>query len=185
MEKVTYKRCPRCELNYIKQNEELCSVCLAEVSLEKDEEYDELELDLCPVCKVNYIKPDEVMCASCLKERSLEDGTLPEEDYRKDDDEWNSYINRDDEDEYVSEDEETGDMASITDLDDGDLELDDDELDTISGGLDLDDDEDEDDDDDEYVSSKNDDDDFVDIDDDDDDFDDDDDDDDNEEDDDF
>ena len=71
MKKVEYKRCPRCELNFIKKNEKLCSVCQAELS-NKDEYIDD-DLELCPICKTNYIQPDEIMCSSCLKEHQTED----------------------------------------------------------------------------------------------------------------
>ena len=54
-----YKKCPRCELNWIPVEEELCEVCKAELGkassislLEDDEDgaYDEERI--CPVCKV-------------------------------------------------------------------------------------------------------------------------------------
>lgn len=138
MEKVTYIRCPRCELNYIKSNEDLCSVCQAEISLKKDDDFDDIDIDICPVCKINYIKSDEVMCLTCLKERSLEDGVLSDENIDSDD-EWSSYVNRDDADEYSSEEEETGEMASITDLDNGEIDLDDDLA--IPVGIDFDEEE--------------------------------------------
>ena len=79
---------------------------------DKDAFVNELDLELCPICKTNYIQPEEIMCASCLKERQAQGKDLD------DDDEWNAYMNRDDEDDYVSDDEETGDMASISELDD-------------------------------------------------------------------
>lgn len=143
MKKVEYKRCPRCELNFIKKNEKLCSVCQAELS-NKDEYIDD-DLELCPICKTNYIQPDEIMCASCLKEHQTEDGEVSTD--------WTKYIDRDEEDDYESPDEETGEMASVTTLDDndildGDFDSDMDFDDDIDEDLDLDDDLDYDDDDD-------------------------------------
>ena len=167
MKKPVYVRCPRCELNYIEKKEKLCSVCKAELSANKDLFVNDLDLELCPICKTNYIQPDEIMCATCLKEHQSEDGEITGDD-------WDEYVNRD-EDEVVYDDEETGDMASVTDLDDDaldddldsgigfddslddeDLELDDeditsefdDEEDEDSLDLDLDDDDDDSDDDD-------------------------------------
>ena len=110
--KPVYIRCPRCELNYCLKKDKFCSVCKAEMEGDKDAFVNELDLELCPICKTNYIQPEEIMCASCLKERQAQGKDLD------DDDEWNAYMNRDDEDDYVSDDEETGDMASISELDD-------------------------------------------------------------------
>ena len=58
-----YIKCPRCELNYIKEGEDYCDVCKAELKLgpqllfagdDEDDEFNE-ERELCPVCKQNYI----------------------------------------------------------------------------------------------------------------------------------
>ena len=154
MKKPEYKRCPRCELNFIKKGEKLCSVCQAELS-NKDDYLDDLDLELCPICKTNYIQPDEIMCSTCLKEHQTEDGEVNAD--------WSRYIERDDEDDYVSPDEETGEMASVHDIDDsdildggfdGDMDFDDDldddlDLDEeLDDDLDFDDDDDDDDEDD-------------------------------------
>ena len=122
MRKPVYIRCPRCELNYIEKKDKLCSVCKAELSAKKDEFMGDLDLELCPICKTNYIQPDEIMCSTCLKDHNSE-----EDDNAND---WEDYIARD-EDEIVYDDEETGDMVSVTDLDDE--MLDDDDLDTGIG----------------------------------------------------
>ncbi len=136
MKKPIYIRCPRCELNYIEKKDKLCSVCKAELSANKEAFVNDLDLELCPICKTNYIQPDEIMCATCLKEHQSEDGEITGDD-------WDEYVNRD-EDEIVYDDEETGDMATITDLDDDTLDddldsgigfddsLDDDELDELT-----------------------------------------------------
>ena len=124
MAKPVYIRCPRCELNYILKKDKLCSVCKAELT-SKDDYIDELDLELCPVCKTNYIQSDEVMCASCLKERALDNDINGLSD--DDNDEWDAYINRDEE-EVVSPDEETGDMAVVSSLDEADLLDSDDDL---------------------------------------------------------
>ena len=145
MKKPVYVRCPRCELNYIEKKDKLCSVCKAELSANKDQFVNDLDLELCPICKTNYIQPDEIMCTTCLKDHQTEDGEISSD--------WEEYINRDEE-EIIYDDEETGDMASVADLgtdtldddldsgigfddsitDDGLDELDDDVL-----GIDLDD----------------------------------------------
>lgn len=147
MKKPVYIRCPRCELNYIEKKDKLCSVCKAELAVNKDEFLNDLDLELCPICKTNYIQPDEIMCATCLKEHQSDDGDINT-------DEWEEYINRDEE-EIVYDDEETGDMASVTDLNDDSLDddldsgigfddsLDDDDLGELGDelGVDFDDDD--------------------------------------------
>ncbi|MDD4815615.1 MAG: hypothetical protein PHQ62_00545 [Clostridia bacterium] len=133
--KPVYIRCPRCELNYCLKKDKYCSVCRAEMNGDKEALLDDLELELCPICKTNYIQPDEIMCSTCLNERkALADNEELE-------DEWNEYINRDEVDDYTFEDEETGEMASITDIDDDvlDNDLEDEDL-----TFDLDEDIDED-----------------------------------------
>jgi len=51
-----YRKCPRCEVNYILEEEEMCSVCIAELEgiIDKD-----LEEELCPRCEKNYVVPGE------------------------------------------------------------------------------------------------------------------------------
>ena len=58
-----YIKCPRCELNYILEDEELCPVCKAEMKLSggADELLDE-DLELCPVCGQNFITPEQSCC---------------------------------------------------------------------------------------------------------------------------
>ena len=120
--KQTYIRCPRCELNYILKKDKLCNVCKLEMkalgSLAAEEN---LDLELCPICKINYIGPDEVMCPSCMKERNFN----PDSEEGAED--WEAYVNRDENDDFEAPDEETGEMASVKDLDDDD-DFDDDDL---------------------------------------------------------
>lgn len=123
MKNPVYIRCPRCELNYIQKKDKFCNVCKLEMkavgSLDIE---DNLDLELCPVCKANYINPDEDMCVACAKERTLEEGIDADKD---NDNSWDDYTN---DDGAYSEDEERGEMVSITDLDDDDVLDDDDDL---------------------------------------------------------
>lgn len=61
-----YVKCPRCELNWILEENEYCDVCKAELGVEGftllEDEDEEM---LCPVCGVNYIEHGERMCADC------------------------------------------------------------------------------------------------------------------------
>ena len=126
MKKVTYIRCPRCELNYIIKKDKFCSVCKQEMQVGGGE-IDELDLELCPICRTNYIQPDEVMCVSCLTERTNDPN------YDENDD-WSAYLTRDDDDELDGgQDEETGDMTTVSSLD-GD---DDDMVDDFDDDLDV------------------------------------------------
>ena len=64
-----YTLCPRCELNYILENEGYCDVCKAELKIgpqlmfSATEEVN--EQILCPICKVKYIGVDEEVCSKC------------------------------------------------------------------------------------------------------------------------
>ncbi len=85
--KPVYKLCPRCELNYIRADEEICDVCKVEMGLLEKSfliQEDELEAEsgkLCPVCHLNYIGEDEDMCFVCQKEKEAKENTEePEED---------------------------------------------------------------------------------------------------------
>lgn len=136
MKTPVYIRCPRCELNYIKKRDKYCEVCKQEMKISTNNLLDiddEAELEICPICKANYIQEDEIMCASCAKEKALEDGMFNE---GESDSDWTSYY--DDEDAILDNDDELGEMVSITD---GDEDSDDSELDEDESLLD-DDDED-------------------------------------------
>lgn len=143
MKTPTYIRCPRCELNYIVKKDKYCEVCKQEMKISKNNSFDideETEMEICPICKANYIQEDEIMCASCAKEKALEDGL-----YNNDSDtNWTEYL--DDEDESILDNEELGEMVSITDgEDEEDVEDDDDDYDD-DDDFDLDDIDDDDDD---------------------------------------
>ena len=99
-----YIKCPRCELNYIRREDEYCAVCKAElkkgpqVVFGLDEDDDGDLLDLCPVCHQNPIKPGEKMCEKCAEQKEyLENREDP------DDESWKEYLDNDEEEE---EDEE-------------------------------------------------------------------------------
>ncbi|MEG2453520.1 MAG: hypothetical protein RSB20_01495, partial [Clostridia bacterium] len=70
-----YKKCPRCDLNWIKIEEDLCDVCKAELKIggikliEDDEVEEETEERICPVCKINLLDDGEEICANCREEK--------------------------------------------------------------------------------------------------------------------
>lgn len=57
-------KCPRCELNYIQENEKCCNVCRRGTKDEPESE----ELVICPECGENPVVRGRELCASCLKE---------------------------------------------------------------------------------------------------------------------
>ena len=58
-------KCPRCELNYMLDTDNMCSVCKREVRGESEQ--DEM-LELCSECGENPVVPGQELCAYCLKE---------------------------------------------------------------------------------------------------------------------
>ena len=67
-------KCPRCDLNYIQENEKLCKVCLRELKGSQVED----ELELCSVCNAAPALPGRDVCLSCLKE--MNSGTMEDDD---------------------------------------------------------------------------------------------------------
>lgn len=57
-------KCPRCDLNYIKEDEKYCKVCLRELKGDQNKE----EVELCSVCNEAPALPGRDMCLLCLKE---------------------------------------------------------------------------------------------------------------------
>lgn len=64
-----YKYCPRCELNRIPDDQDLCPVCKKD--LEQLKKVTEANMKLCPYCHEEYIPEDQDMCESCFEERLL------------------------------------------------------------------------------------------------------------------
>ena len=131
-----YKKCPRCELNYILQEEEMCDICKAELGLDSrivllDDIIDDDEpLKLCPVCKASYIGMDEDMCENCLSNyKRAESGEMDE-----DNDDWRSYL--DDED---TKDSESDDEIPLEELESEDDDFEDDIEDEENMDMELDD----------------------------------------------
>lgn len=89
-----YKLCPKCELNWITEDLEICEVCkqLTKGEIDIYDDIEEEELMLCPICNMNFILETEAMCENCALERAgvpeeveeeynfAEDVIIPEED---------------------------------------------------------------------------------------------------------
>ncbi len=85
-------KCPRCDLNYIREDEKYCKVCLRELKGEKAPE----EVELCSICNEEPALPGRDVCLFCLKEMN-KSNSLP--------------------DDQVDEPEEGVDASSIGDMD--------------------------------------------------------------------
>ena len=57
-------KCPRCDLNYIREDEKYCKVCLREMKGEKHAD----EVELCSICNEEPALPGKDVCLFCLKE---------------------------------------------------------------------------------------------------------------------
>ena len=58
------RKCPRCELNYIQEDEDYCKVCKREM---KGEDVAE-EVEMCTVCNERPVMPGKDICLFCYKE---------------------------------------------------------------------------------------------------------------------
>ncbi len=67
-------KCPRCDLNYIREDEKYCKICLRELKGEKNPD----EVELCSVCNEEPALPGRDVCLFCLKEMN-KSNSLPEE----------------------------------------------------------------------------------------------------------
>ena len=99
-----YVKCPRCDLNYISEEQEFCDVCKAELKKgpkllfanDDEEDIDAEATELCPICKQNYIRANEEMCKACREEA----GNRREDEMDLDKDEsWKEYLDDDKDDE--------------------------------------------------------------------------------------
>ena len=63
-------KCPRCELNYIREEEQYCSVCKREMKGESREDL----FELCSICNENPVMPGKDVCFLCYKEMTQQQG---------------------------------------------------------------------------------------------------------------
>ena len=63
-------KCPRCELNYIREEELYCPVCKREM---KGESHDD-PFELCSICNENPVMPGKDVCYMCYKEMNQQQG---------------------------------------------------------------------------------------------------------------
>ena len=65
--------CPKCETNYLRPNESLCSVCRAAMKKRGGFYDDDEEVVLCANCGENPAVKGKDLCESCLMEKEKED----------------------------------------------------------------------------------------------------------------
>ena len=69
-------KCPRCDLNYIREDEKYSKVCLREMKGEPTND----DMELCSVCNAAPALPGKDVCLSCLKEMQSGGGREEVED---------------------------------------------------------------------------------------------------------
>lgn len=139
-------KCPRCELNYILDGGDLCTVCRKEVH--GGSEQDDIA-ELCSECGENPVVPGGELCLSCLKEMArrlspaaTEDELIPDEaaleidsvstmdeiviDIDDDDEQLpaDAFSDDDEDEDKEDEDEADGEFPSGDSLDDEEISLD-------------------------------------------------------------
>lgn len=85
---MALRKCPKCELNYIKDGEEFCNVCMREMRkavahIKHDDE--DAEVLMCSECGEAPAVRGTDLCAECLKEKKrqadLENATGVDSDF--------------------------------------------------------------------------------------------------------
>ena len=69
-------KCPRCDLNYIREDEKYCKVCLRELKGEGSQD----EVELCSICNEEPALPGKDICLFCLKEMNKSNSTPDDTD---------------------------------------------------------------------------------------------------------
>ena len=64
-------KCPRCDLNYIREDEKYCKVCLQEMKGESRSD----EIELCSICNEEPALPGKDVCLFCLREMNKSNST--------------------------------------------------------------------------------------------------------------
>ena len=73
-------KCPRCELNYITEDEGYCKVCKREMRGERQRD----EIEMCTVCNEAPALPGKDVCLFCLKEMNANSERDDEQEVRVD-----------------------------------------------------------------------------------------------------
>lgn len=60
---MKYKKCSRCELNYVDLADSVCDICKRELKGERDYTAED---GICPICNRKSITPFDTVCERCL-----------------------------------------------------------------------------------------------------------------------
>ena len=63
------RKCPKCDLNYLRGDEKICRVCAAEMDKKHRRESDPDEVIMCTECGERPAVPGKELCEECLKEQ--------------------------------------------------------------------------------------------------------------------
>lgn len=113
-------KCPRCDLNYKKLEDDYCEVCKKELSGRDHVD----EFDICIVCSVKPAVEGEHICASCLKqlEKEQRENVVQPLDEKND---FDSLTDDEPVDEAIPETEiETIELEDLEEFDDEIIEVD-------------------------------------------------------------
>lgn len=73
---MALRKCPKCELNYILDDQSLCTVCIKEM---KGINHHDDEGDICPICGEREVAQGQEYCNECLAEMKKLDSKHTEE----------------------------------------------------------------------------------------------------------
>lgn len=73
---MALRKCPRCELNYILDDQPYCPVCRREL---KGEQEKDSPFETCSICNENPALPGKDLCLFCLKEMETEKGVVKDD----------------------------------------------------------------------------------------------------------
>lgn len=82
---MSYRKCPRCNLNYISENESLCRICDQELRRGAQAKADEEE-EMCALCGERVAVKGKDLCTSCQREVTAAVKPTDSWDYSEDSD---------------------------------------------------------------------------------------------------
>ncbi len=117
-------KCPRCELNYMKEGDKYCEVCRREI---KGEDENDDSLEMCTECNEHPVIKGEDLCIFCLREKKRQEN-----------------MDKKGDEENVVSDADIDEMPEVSELDEIDIAVNDippPELDEIDRELGIDEEE--------------------------------------------
>ena len=66
---MALRKCPKCELNYLRGTETICRVCAAEMDKKRRKEPDPDEVIMCSECGERPALRGKELCEECLREQ--------------------------------------------------------------------------------------------------------------------